>query len=133
ILLGLHSFPTRRSSDLEEELSAAFSSFKELTDIKKEVYDDCIYSIIMEIKTDASNIERYVLDNFEVNYEQDGQTKAQIDVVTPDGEHVSHEVTGSGSVEALYKAIQEILREKTNLLDYQLSSVGGGKDALAES
>lgn len=134
---GRHAFKDKVKSFkvelTEEELSAAFSSFKELTDHKKEVTDDDIYSIIMEIKTDASNIERYVLNNFEVNYEQDGQTKAQIDVVTPAGEHVSHEVTGSGSVEALYKAIQEILREKTNLLDYQLSSVGGGKDALAES
>ena len=134
---GRHAFKDKVKSfnvDLtEEELSLAFKNFKELTDHKKEVTDDDLYSIIMEIKTDASNIERYVLENFEVNYEQDGQTKAHIDVVTPAGKQISHEVTGSGSVEALYKAIQEILAETTNLLDYQLSSVGGGKDALAES
>lgn len=134
---GRHAFKDKVKSfnvDLtEEELSLAFKNFKELTDHKKEITDDDLYSIIMEIKTDASNIERYVLENFEVNYEQDGQTKAHIDVVTPTGKQVSHEVTGSGSVEALYKAIQEILAETTNLLDYQLSSVGGGKDALAES
>ena len=134
---GRHAFKDKvKSFNVEltdEELAAAFKNFKELTDHKKEVTDDDIYSIIMEIKTDASNIERYVLENFHVNYEQDGQTKAHIDVVTPEGKQVSHEVTGSGSVEALYKAIQEILSETTNLLDYQLSSVGGGKDALAES
>lgn len=134
---GRHAFKDKVKSfnvDLtEEELSLAFKNFKKLTDHKKEITDDDLYSIIMEIKTDASNIERYVLENFEVNYEQDGQTKAHIDVVTPTGKQVSHEVTGSGSVEALYKAIQEILAETTNLLDYQLSSVGGGKDALAES
>lgn len=134
---GRHAFKDKVKSFnvelTEEELSLAFKNFKELTDHKKEVTDDDLYSIIMEIKTDASNIERYVLENFEVNYEQDGQTKAHIDVVTPAGKQISHEVTGSGSVEALYKAIQEILVESTNLLDYQLSSVGGGKDALAES
>lgn len=134
---GRHAFKDKVNSFnvelTEEELSLAFKNFKELTDHKKEVTDDDLYSIIMEIKTDASNIERYVLENFEVNYEQDGQTKAHIDVVTPAGKQISHEVTGSGSVEALYKAIQEILAETTNLLDYQLSSVGGGKDALAES
>lgn len=134
---GRHAFKDKVKSFnvelTEEELSLAFKNFKELTDHKKEVTDDDLYSIIMEIKTDASNIERYVLENFEVNYEQDGQTKAHIDVVTPAGKQISHEVTGSGSVEALYKAIQEILVETTNLLDYQLSSVGGGKDALAES
>lgn len=134
---GRHAFKDKvKSFNVEltdEELSTAFRSFKELTDHKKEVTDDDVYSIIMEIKTEASNIERYILENFEVNYEQDGQTKANIDVLTPKGEQVSHSVTGSGSVEALYKAIQEILPETTNLLDYQLSSVGGGKDALAES
>lgn len=134
---GRHAFKDKvKSFKVElndEELKEAFNSFKTLTDHKKEVTDDDIYSIIMEIKTDASNISRYVLENFEVNYEQDGQTKASILIMTPDQSQVTHEVTGSGSVEALYKAIQEVVAESTNLLDYQISSVGGGKDALAES
>lgn len=117
---------------LKKNCHLHLKSFKELTDHKKEVTDDDLYSIIMEIKTDASNIEIVRAENFEVNYEQDGQTE-HIDVVTPAGKQISHEVTGSGSVEALYKAIQEILAETTNLLDLPLSSVGGGKDALAES
>ena len=87
----------------------------------------------MEIKTDASNIDRYTLENFRINYEQDGQTRAYIEVSHPNGEKTSNEVIGKGSVEVLYQAIQGVISEQTNLLDYQTSSVGGGKDALAES
>ncbi|QQD86078.1 MULTISPECIES: 2-isopropylmalate synthase [Jeotgalicoccus] len=134
---GRHAFKDKVKSFkielTEDELTEAFNNFKVLTDHKKEVTDDDIYAIIMEIKTDAANLERYTLNNFQVNYEQDGQTRASIVVTTPKNEETTHEVTGKGSVEVLYEAIQGILSEQTNLLDYQLSSVGGGKDALAEA
>lgn len=134
---GRHAFKDKVKSFkielTEDELSEAFKNFKVLTDHKKEVTDDDIYAIIMEIKTDAANLERYTLNNFQVNYEQDGQTRASIVVTTPTNEETTHEVTGKGSVEVLYEAIQGMLSEQTNLLDYQLSSVGGGKDALAEA
>ena len=134
---GRHAFKDKvKSFGIElttDELSTAFNNFKELTDHKKEVTDDDIYSILMEIKTDASNIDRYTLENFRINYEQDGQTRAYIEVSHPNGEKTSNEVIGKGSVEVLYQAIQGVISEQTNLLDYQTSSVGGGKDALAES
>ena len=134
---GRHAFKDKvkrfKVEMTEEELTEAFKKFKVLTDHKKEVTDDDIYAIIMEIKTDASNIDRYTLNNFRVNYEQDGQTRASIVVTTPSNEETTHQVIGKGSVEVLYEAIQGILNEETNLLDYQLSSVGGGKDALAEA
>ena len=134
---GRHAFKDKvKSFGIElttDELSTAFNNFKELTDHKKEVTDDDIYAILMEIKTDASNIDRYTLENFRINYEQDGQTRAYIEVSHPSGEKTSNEVIGKGSVEVLYQAIQGVISEQTNLLDYQTSSVGGGKDALAES
>ena len=72
---GRHAFKDKvKSFGIElttDELSTAFNNFKELTDHKKEVTDDDIYSILMEIKTDASNIDRYTLENFRINYEQD--------------------------------------------------------------
>src|SRR5699024_6424635 len=87
---GRHAFKDKvKSFGIElttDELSTAFNNFKELTDHKKEVTDDDIYSILMEIKTDASNIDRYTLENFRINYEQDGQTRAYIEVSHPSGE-----------------------------------------------
>ncbi len=41
--------------------------------------------------------------------------------------------TGQGSVEALYKTLDTLIEEDLHLADYQLNSVGRGKDALAES
>src|SRR5690606_5719968 len=51
----------------------------------------------------------------------------------PDEQIVQTACTGNGSVEALYKAIADLIIEDTKLLDYQISSIGGGKDALAVS
>lgn len=69
---GRHAFKDKvKSFGIElttDELSTAFNNFKELTDHKKEVTDDDIYAILMEIKTDASNIDRYTLENFRINY-----------------------------------------------------------------
>ena len=52
---------------------------------------------------------------------------------TPEGETVQTAATGNGSVEALYRTISELIDYDQKLLDYQINSVGGGKDALAES
>ena len=52
---------------------------------------------------------------------------------TPDGESKQAANTGSGSVEALYKTIATLINEETSLQDFQIKSIGGGKDALAES
>src|SRR5699024_2324796 len=77
---GRHAFKDKvKSFGIElttDELSTAFNSFKEFTDHNKEVTDDAIYAILMEITIDASNIDRYTLENFRINYEQDGQTRA---------------------------------------------------------
>jgi 2-isopropylmalate synthase len=40
--------------------------------------------------------------------------------------------TGSGPVDAAYKIIDKMLRQKTRLLDYQIRSVTVGKDAQGE-
>src|SRR5690625_5864542 len=40
---------------------------------------------------------------------------------------------GNGSVEALYATLDKLIQEKLELVDYQITSVGRGKDALAQS
>ncbi|GAA3717831.1 2-isopropylmalate synthase [Salinicoccus jeotgali] len=117
----------------EEALTAAFKSFKALTDHKKEVTDDDIYTLIMEVKTDQSEMSRYTLETFQVNYGTRNITTATVSLRTPDGESVQTAATGNGSIEALYSTISELIDHDMKLLDYQINSVGGGKDALAES
>ena len=117
----------------DEELQDAFNRFKVLTDYKKEVTDDDIYTLLMEIKTDSAQIEKYQLDSFQVYYGTGNTPTAVVKVTSPDGAHLEAAQTGRGSVEALYKTIESLIAEELNLIDYQLNSVGGGKDALAEA
>lgn len=117
----------------DDETKSTFKRFKELTDHKREVTDDDIYTLIMETKTEHSAVNKYTLENFQVNYGKENITTATVSLKTPEGETVQTATTGNGSVEALYKTIQTLIDAELKLLDYQLNSVGGGKDALAES
>ncbi|WP_067729022.1 2-isopropylmalate synthase [Oceanobacillus damuensis] len=117
----------------EDELKNAFDQFKKLTDHKKEVTDDDLYTIVMEIKTDSSTVNKYHLENFQVQYGTENVPTATVVLTTPEGKNVKTSCPGQGSVEALYKTIDSLIEEKIKLVDYQLNSVGGGKDALAES
>ncbi len=117
----------------EKELQDAFNRFKMLTDYKKEVTDDDIYTLLMELKADSAQIEKYQLNNFQVHYGTGNTPTAVVELTTPSGTHLEAAQTGGGSVEALYKTIESLIAEELKLVDYQLNSVGGGKDALAEA
>ncbi|GAB3069066.1 2-isopropylmalate synthase [Virgibacillus ainsalahensis] len=117
----------------DDELKEAFNQFKQLTDHKREVTDDDIYTILMEIKTDTSAVNKYEMKMFQVQYGTANVPTATVVLTTPEGKTVETARTGQGSVEALYKTMDELIEEELKLVDYQLNSVGGGKDALAES
>ncbi|MFC3039584.1 2-isopropylmalate synthase [Virgibacillus xinjiangensis] len=117
----------------EDKLKEAFKQFKQLTDHKREVTDDDIYTILMEIKTDTSAVSKYKMEMFQVQYGTANIPTATVVLTTPAGETVEAARTGQGSVEALYKTMDALIAEDLTLEDYQLNSVGGGKDALAES
>ncbi|SEN66278.1 2-isopropylmalate synthase [Amphibacillus marinus] len=116
----------------DEKIADAFLAFKQLTDRKKEVTDDDLFVILMEIQTDTSNRKQYQLRSFQVQYDSAHSPTATVSLLTPDGEEVSGKNTGAGSVEALYNTIEGLIKEETYLTDFNLSSIGRGKDALAE-
>lgn len=134
---GRHAFKDRVTElgiELsEEKLKEAFEMFKQLTDRKKEVTDDDLYTILMEIQTDTAAVNKYNLEMFQVQYGTANIPTATVSLTTPDGKTVQTAQTGQGSVEALYKTLDALIEEDLQLTDYQLNSVGRGKDALAES
>lgn len=134
---GRHAFKDR-IEDLgytlsDEKLQEAFEMFKQLTDRKREVTDDDLFMILMDVQTDSSAVSKYELDMFQVQYGNSNIPTATVSLTTPTGEAVEAASTGSGSVEAVYAALESIVSEEVSLQDYQLQSVGGGKDALAEA
>ncbi|SET04847.1 2-isopropylmalate synthase [Salinibacillus kushneri] len=116
----------------EEKIKEAFTKFKELTDRKKEVTDDDLFTILTDLQADSLNIAKYKLESFQVQYGSFNLPTATVALLTPDGYRVETAKTGQGSVEALYNTLESLVQEEIHLTDYQLNSIGKGRDALAE-
>ncbi|HLR72829.1 MAG TPA: 2-isopropylmalate synthase [Pseudogracilibacillus sp.] len=134
---GRHAFNDKVKSmgyDLTEEKSKeAFKSFKLLTDRKKEVTDDDLFTILTEVQTTTSAVEKYVVKTLQVQHGTNSIPTATVVLETPDNQVLQEACTGNGSVEAIYATLDKLIAEDLELVDYQITSVGRGKDALAQS
>ncbi|UFU00829.1 2-isopropylmalate synthase [Radiobacillus kanasensis] len=133
---GRHAFKDKIKSlgyELQEDkLMEAFQAFKLLTDHKKEVTDDDLFTILTDIQTDVKNVKKYKLEAFQVQYGSSNLPTATVALTTPEDARVETAGTGNGSVEALYNTIEALVKEEIHLTDYNLNSIGRGRDALAE-
>jgi 2-isopropylmalate synthase len=116
----------------DEKLVEAFTAFKQLTDRKKEVTDEDLFAILTDIQTTAVDIKKYELVAFQVHYGSANLPTATVALTTPEGIRVETARTGSGSVEALMNTLEALIKEEIHLTDFRLSSIGQGRDALAE-
>src|SRR5699024_12689952 len=96
------------------------------------ITDDDLFAILTEVQTDTSGFDRYEMDMFQVQYGTNNIPTATVELTTPKKEKVNAACTGSGSVEALYETLDRIIEEQLKLIDYRISSVCQGKDALAD-
>ncbi|SER75774.1 2-isopropylmalate synthase [Salipaludibacillus aurantiacus] len=117
----------------EEKLAEAFKTFKQLTDRKKEVTDEDLFTILTEIQTYSDDVKRYQLQAFQVQYGSSNLPTATVALIAPDGSKLETASTGQGSVEALYNTLDSMIEEKIHLTDFHLSSIGRGRDALAQA
>jgi 2-isopropylmalate synthase len=115
-----------------EKLLEAFTSFKQLTDRKKEVTDEDLFTILTDIQTNVVDVKKYELVAFQVQYGSANLPTATVALTTPEGIRVETARTGSGSVEALMNTLEALIKEEIHLTDFRLSSIGQGRDALAE-
>ncbi|MBN9653962.1 2-isopropylmalate synthase [Halobacillus litoralis] len=133
---GRHAFKQKAEElgfDLNEnKLKEAFESFKTLTGKKKEVTDDDLFAILTDTQTENEDQPKYELKAFQVQYGSINRPTATVLLTRPDGEEVEKANTGEGSVEAIYNTLDDLIDADVHLQDYQLSSIGKGRDALAE-
>ncbi|MBU9720818.1 MULTISPECIES: 2-isopropylmalate synthase [Bacillaceae] len=116
----------------DEKILEAFKAFKLLTDSKKEVTDEDLFTILTDIQTDMSDIKKYELIAFQVQYGTSNLPTATVALTTPEGNRAETACTGKGSVEAIYNTLEALVEEKIHLTDFKLNSVGQGRDALAQ-
>ena len=133
-LSGRHAFKERLAElgyIMEEEaLSHAFQAFKELADKKKEITDRDIESLIAEELRTTSEV--YHLDLVEVTCGDHSIPTATVRLIAPDGQVVADAALGTGPVDAVYEAINRIVRVPNELTEFTVNSVTEGIDAIGE-
>jgi 2-isopropylmalate synthase len=133
-LSGRHAFK-ERLAELgyimdEESLKHAFQAFKELADKKREVTDRDIESLVAEELRTVTEV--YHLDHVEVSCGNHNIPTATVRLVAPDGTAVADAALGTGPVDAVYEAINRIVKVPNKLTEFTVKSVTEGIDAIGE-
>jgi 2-isopropylmalate synthase len=131
---GRHAFK-ERLAELgyildEESFKHAFQAFKELADKKREVTDRDIESLIKEELRTTSEI--YHLDHVEVSSGNHNIPTATVRLIGPGGQAVADAALGTGPVDAVYEAINRIVKVPNKLTEFTVKSVTEGIDAIGE-
>jgi 2-isopropylmalate synthase len=130
---GRHAFRVRLKAlgiDLKDaELDRAFTRFKAVADKKKQVYDEDLISIAEDETKFLPNTWQLV--SLAVTSGTKIAPKATV-AIKAKGKTLEKSSSGDGPVDACYKAIEQIVKVKGELLDYSIQSVTHGKDALGE-
>jgi 2-isopropylmalate synthase len=139
IVLGKHSgrnaFRTRLKElgiefESEEELNDAFARFKDLADKKHEIFDEDLQALVTESGLEAEN-EWVKLVSLRVCSET-GETPQADMVLWVNGEEKQTSCSGSGQVDAAFKAIEALVNSGTELELYSVSNITSGTDAQGE-
>jgi len=114
----------------DNSIQEAFKRFKNLADIKKDVFDEDIIAIVDDavVRTnDTINLER-----LEVLCGTEHQPPKASLTLNIDGEGISAEMTGDGPVDAIFKCVKNVTGYNPHLQLYQVHAVTQGTDAQAE-
>ncbi len=112
-----------------EELESTYQRFLALADQRKEVTDDELESLVADELRLTQEI--YALDYLHVV--SGGTTIPTATVrLRRNGETSQAVSSGVGSVDAVYRAVNQVVNIPHSLVDYTVSSVTGGTDALGE-
>ena len=107
----------------------AFQRFKDLADKKKDVFDEDIVALVDDEVSSEHDRIRFV--SLSVMAGSVGPQAANI-VLEVDGETKWAQSSGAGPVDALFRAISQIVAHDARLQLYQVHAVTGGTDAQAE-
>jgi len=139
MVLGKHSgrnaFRTRLAElgiqlDSESALNAAFTRFKELADKKHEIFDEDLQALVTEAGLEMVN-EKIRLVTLKVCSET-GEVPVADVTLNVDGTDLSATMSGSGPVDASFKAIEGIIDSGCDLLLYSVNNITTGTDSQGE-
>jgi 2-isopropylmalate synthase len=139
LVLGKHSGRTAFKARLkelgievegEQVLNNAFMRFKELADKKHEIFDEDLHALMSdEMITPESEHYQLVSSMF---HSETGEAPLARLTISVDGEEQEAQATGSGPVDATFKAIESVAASGSELLLYSVTAITTGTDAQGE-
>ncbi len=114
----------------DEELNKVHESFKELADKKREVTDRDLIALMGSERTSVE--ETYSLQHVQVTCGNNEIATATVQLTDQDGETRTDAATGTGPVDAVYRAINRIVGVPNELTEFSVNSVTEGIDAVGE-
>lgn len=137
MVLGKHSgrnaFRTRLAElgvqfEREEDLNAVFARFKELADKKHEIFDEDLHALVAG---GIDGAERVRLISIRYTGET-GETPSAEVCLAVDGAETTVQGTGSGPVDAVFKAIESVANSGSRLELYSVNAITSGTDSQGD-
>lgn len=116
----------------DEELASVFISFKDLADSKREVTDMDLEALMSEQHRMVDTNRTYRVGAVHVVCGNDTVPEATVTLDCPDGESRTVDAKGTGPVDAVCKAIDEVVDLDIELTEFAVSAVTEGIDSLGE-
>ena len=135
-LSGRNAFKTKLADlgielESEEALNAAFARFKELADKKREIFDEDLHALVSD-EMGSLNAESYKFISQKISTETGEEPRANI-VFSIRGEEKHATATGSGPVDAIFKAIESVAQSGATLQIYSVNAVTQGTESQGET
>ena len=115
----------------EEALNAAFARFKELADKKREIFDEDLHALVSDEMSNLSP-DSYKFISQRISTETGEMPRAEI-VFSINGEERRAEATGSGPVDAIFKAIESVAQSGAVLQIYSVNAITQGTESQGET
>ena len=136
-LSGRNAFKTKLSElgielGSEEALNAAFARFKELADKKREIFDEDLHALVSDEMANLSDHTFYKFISQRITTETGEEPRAEI-VFTRKGEEQRTSATGTGPVDAIFKAIERVANSGAILQLYSVNAVTAGTESQGET
>jgi 2-isopropylmalate synthase len=115
----------------DEQLKEIFKNFKDLTDRKKEIFDEDIIALLETQPTKGANAS-YTFKDLSLQILGENQYRAFVHIVGSDQSTIEGVGEGNGPIDAIYKGIDSALSLDVELIDYKINSISKGKDSIGE-
>ena len=113
--------------DSKEDFNQTFRRFKDLADKKREIFDEDLQALVSDVQMGTED-EALTLVELEVLSKSGQLPHAKLTIRYQDQNHEA-EASGDGAVDAIFNAIEKLIKSGTELQLYSVNAVTQGTDS----